>query len=244
MFSKAGAGWLWGDLLAVDPPEDLAVDTALVTHHHPRHAAGAMRARRAVMNPLEHGMLADPARARRYAQLVYMRAGAPGDPPSPPQLPQAAAVHRFTAGWVDLGEASVRAIPCGAHTWGHTCYAVEAAVFVGDLDAWIVSVDSLLRAISMLRSMAGYTAYPAHGPPRPAAEYAEELSTSLRRLAKAYVECVGERTPYRMALCARGQGPTMRLAEEGLAFAKYLADMGVVRLVAGPPYVVVRQRAR
>lgn len=241
MFSKAGVGWLWGDLLAVDPPEDLAVDTALVTHHHPRHAAGAVKARRAIMNPLEHGMLADPARAMRYLQVVYRRAGAPGVPP-PPYSPRiSAAVHRFTAGWADLGEASVRAIPCGSHTWGHTCYAVEGAVFVGDIDAWIVSVDSLYRAISMLRSMAGYTVYPAHGPPRPAVEYAEELASSLKRLTKAYVECLDERTPYRMALCARGTGPVLRLAEEGLAFAKHLVDTGLVKLAGGSPYVLVKR---
>ena len=79
MFSRAGVGWVYEGFFGVDVPEDVDVDVVLVTHHHERHVAGARRARRVVINPIEYGMATDLERALRYAEVVLRRAGAPRD---------------------------------------------------------------------------------------------------------------------------------------------------------------------
>nr|WP_245521995.1 MBL fold metallo-hydrolase [Pyrobaculum neutrophilum] len=239
VFSRSGVGWIYEGFFGVDVAEDAGVDVVLVTHHHPRHVAGARRAKMVVMNPIEYSMASDPARAARYARVVMRRAGAPSvENPEVQAGPFRGAVYRFTAGWVDLGDISVRVIPCGSHTWGHTCFGVEKAVFVGDLDSWIVSVDTFIRVVASLRGLRGYTAYTGGGERKPLEEFLEELERSFKRLLGRYLECVGEKTPYGIALCARGGGDPLRLSEEGLAFVKYLAENGHVKIVNTAPYVV------
>jgi putative RNA 2'-phosphotransferase len=44
-------------------PEDVEVDVILVMHHHEGHVAGARRAKRVVINPIEYGIAADLERA-------------------------------------------------------------------------------------------------------------------------------------------------------------------------------------
>jgi glyoxylase-like metal-dependent hydrolase (beta-lactamase superfamily II) len=239
VFSRAGVGWVYEGFFGVDVPEDVEVDVVLVTHHHERHVAGARRARRVVINPIEYGMAADLERALRYAEVVLRRAGAPRDAKTRVSTaPFRGAVYKFTAGWVDLGDLSVRVIPCGSHTWGHTCFGVENVVFVGDLDSWIVSVHTFINVVATLRRMRGYVAYTGNGERVSMEEYVESLMAKFKKLAERYVECVGEKTPYRIALCARGSGDVLRLSEEGIAFVKYLAEGGHVKIVSSSPYVV------
>ena len=76
------------------------------------------------------------------------------------------------------------------------------------------------------------------GESAPVEEFAARLEGRFRKLLAAYQECVGERTPYKIALCARGGGDVLRLSEEGLAFVKYLADLGHVKILNSTPYVV------
>ncbi len=237
VFSRAGVGWVYEGFFAVDAPEDVDVGVVLVTHHHERHVAGARRARVVVMNPLEYSMAADLERALRYAEVVLRRAGAAGRP-SVSVGPFRGSVYKFTAGWVDLGDVSVRVIPCGSHTWGHTCFGVENAVFVGDLGGWIVSVGAFLRVLASMKGLRGYVAYTGEGERVPLEEYVQRLEGDFKRLLRRYVECLGERTPYRIALCARGGGDVLRLSEEGLAFVKYLAESGYAKIVSSSPYVV------
>lgn len=227
---RAGASWLIGEV-SVDLSEAIDVRYVLLTHHHLGHAAGLLKSspKAVVANPFEVGMLADAVRFERYASTVLRRASAPAHRARALRIN--ARFARMTAGWVDLDEFSAQVLPCGSHTWGHTCYRTEEGIFVGDLGGWIVSVDSLRRALALLRSLGSTTAYPAHEPPAPAREYAERLEGKLKALLKAYVECASEKTPYGMAACARGDGDVLRLAEEGIAFAKYLAEMGLAKLV-------------
>ena len=239
VFSRVGVGWVYEGFFGVDVPEGVEADVVLVTHHHERHVAGAREARRVVMNPLEYGMATDLERALKYAETVLRRAGAPRD--AKPRVsvgPFKGSVYRFTAGWVDLGDLSVRVIPCGSHTWGHTCFGVENAIFVGDLDSWIVSVHTFINVVASLKGLKGYVAYTGNGERVPMEEYAESLAFRFKRLAERYLECVGEKTPYRIALCARGPGDVLRLSEEGIAFVKYLAEGGHVKIVNSSPYVV------
>jgi glyoxylase-like metal-dependent hydrolase (beta-lactamase superfamily II) len=239
VFSRAGVGWVYEGFFGVDVPEDVEVGVVLVTHHHERHVAGARRARRVVINPIEYGMATDLERALRYAEVVLRRAGAPRDAKTRVSAaPFKGAVYKFTAGWVDLGDLSVRVITCGSHTWGHTCFGVENVIFVGDLDSWIVSVHTFINVVAALRGMRGYVAYTGNGERVPMEEYVESLMAKFKKLAERYVECVGEKTPYRIALCARGSGDVLRLSEEGLAFVKYLAEGGHVKIVSSSPYVV------
>jgi glyoxylase-like metal-dependent hydrolase (beta-lactamase superfamily II) len=234
---RVGASWVLGDI-AVDASEPLDVRYVLLTHHHKSHVAGlpATSAKAVVANPFEAGLLSDEARARSYVAAVLRRAGFAGDVAiDVPRL--GVRFEKISAGWIDLDEASAQVIPCGSHTWGHTCYLFEEGVFVGDLGGWVVSVSSLIRAIQVLRTLGNKPAYPAHDAPTTAAEYAERLSSTVRGLLRAYRQCVRERTPYRMALCARGDGDPLRLSEEGIAFLKYLAEVGEVKiLVRGGRY--------
>ncbi len=228
--SRAGASWILGDV-SVDLSEPVDVKYVLLTHHHVGHISGLSRSspRAVVANPFEAAMLTDEARFRGYVAAVFRRAGAPLK-----DVPAARAGVRFAriaAGWVDLDEFSAQVLPCGSHTWGHTCFKIDEGVFVGDVGGWIVSVDSLRRAIALLRSLGDATVYPAHEPPTTAAQYAEILEGRLRRLLRAYEECSSEGVPYAMALCARGEGDALRLAEEGIAFAKYLAEIGLAKLI-------------
>lgn len=241
MFSRAGVGWVYEGFFGVDVPEEVEVGVVLVTHHHPRHVAGARRARMVVMNPIEYSMASDFERAFRYAQLVLKRAGAPHQVPKVEVGPFRGRVYKFTAGWVDLGDLSVRVVPCGSHTWGHTCFAVDNAIFVGDLHSWIVSVNAFLNVLSTLRGLRGHVVYTGEGERKTVEEYAAELEAGFKKLVKAYVECVGEKTPYSIALCARGEGDGLHLAEEGLAFVKYLAETGHVVLAGGSPVTVRRK---
>ena len=239
VFSRAGVGWLYEGFFGVDVPEDVEVEVVLVTHHHERHVAGARRARVVVINPLEFGMASDLERAVRYAEVVLKRAGAPrGARPRVSAGPFRGSVYKFTAGWVDLGDASVRVIPCGSHTWGHTCFGFENALFVGDLGGWLVSVHAFQNVLSSLKGLRGYVVYTGEGESAPVEEFAARLEGRFRKLLAAYQECVGERTPYKIALCARGGGDVLRLSEEGLAFVKYLADLGHVKILNSTPYVV------
>lgn len=41
--------------------------------------------------------------------------------------------------------------------------------------------------------------------------------------------------PYEIARCVRGDGDVLRLSEEGIAFVKYLAENGYVKIVASSP---------
>jgi len=81
-------------------------------------------------------------------------------------------------------------------------------------------------------------AYTGNGERVPMEEYAESLAFRFKKLAERYLECVGEKTPYRIALCARESGDVLRLSEEGIAFVKYLAEGGHVKIVNSSPYVV------
>jgi len=239
VFSRVGVGWVYEGFFGVDVPEEAGVDVVLVTHHHERHVAGARRARRVVINPLEYGMATDLDRALRYAEVVLRRAGAPkGFKPRISVGPFKGAVYKFTAGWVDLGDISVRVIPCGSHTWGHTCFGVENVIFVGDLDSWIVSVHTFINVLASLKGLRGYVAYTGNGERIPVEEYVETLEAKFKKLAMRYMECVEEKTPYRIATCARGPGDVLRLSEEGIAFVKYLAEGGYVKIVSSSPYVV------
>ena len=241
MFSRVGTGWVYEGYFGVDTPEEAGASTVLVTHHHERHVAGARRAKLVVINPLEYGMASDLGRALRYAEVVLKRAGAPRDyRPKISAGPFAGRVHTFTAGWVDLGDLSVRVIPCGSHTWGHTCYGAGNVIFTGDLDGWIVSVPTFINVVSSLKGLKGYVAYTGGGERVEAEEFAAALEGKFRKLLRAYMECVGEGTPYRIALCARGGGDVLRLSEEGLAFVKYLAEGGYVKITNSTPYVVKR----
>lgn len=227
---RAGASWLIGEI-SVDLSDAADVRYVLLTHHHLGHVAGLLRSspRAVVANPFEASMLTDGARFQSYASTVLRRASAPARHAQTLRIN--ARFARIAAGWVDLDEFSAQVVPCGSHTWGHTCYRTEEGIFVGDLGGWIVSVSSLRRAIAFLRALGGITAYPAHEPPMPASEYAERLEGKLKALLRAYIECASEKTPYGMAACARGGGDALRLSEEGIAFAKYLAEVGLARLV-------------
>lgn len=239
MFLRSGVGWVYDGFFGVDVSEDVDVDVVLVTHHHERHVAGARRAKRVVINQLEYSMATNLERAVRYVEVVLRRAGAPrGVRPRVSVGPFRGVVYRFTAGWVDLGDLSVRVIPCGSHTWGHTCFGVENAVFVGDLDGWIVSVNTLINVLSSLRGLRGYVAYTGEGERVPLEEFVARVESRFKKLLAAYVECLGEKTPYEIARCARGEGDVLRLSEEGLAFVKYLAESGYLKIVASMPYVV------
>jgi len=228
--SRVGASWLIGGV-SVDVSEPVHVKYVLLTHHHAGHISGLdkISPQAVVANPFEVAMLTDGARFRGYVAAVLRRAGAP-----PREVQAAGARARFArmaAGWVDLDEFSAQVLPCGSHTWGHTCFKTEEGIFVGDVGGWVVSVGSLRHVIALLRSLGGLAAYPAHEPPTTAAQYAEILEGRLRSLLRAYGECSSEGVPYAMALCARGEGDPLRLAEEGIAFAKYLAELGLARLV-------------
>ncbi len=239
MFSRVGVGWLYNGFFGVDIPEGLDVDVALVTHHHERHIRGALKAARVVINPIEYSFATEFERVSRYIDVVFKRAGAPtSGKPKPTVYKFSGSVYKFTAGWIDLGEMSMRVVPCGSHTWGHTCFISENAVFTGDVDKWIVSVSSLLNVISMLRELRGGVVYTGDGERLAADEYAASLESNFRKLAKSYMECLSEKTPYRIALCARGGGDVLRLSEEGLAFVKYLAEVGHVKIVTSSPYTV------
>ncbi|MCX8137351.1 MBL fold metallo-hydrolase [Pyrobaculum aerophilum] len=239
MFSKAGVGWVYEGFFGVDVPEDVDVQIVLVTHYHERHIAGARWAKKVIINPIEYSMATDLQRALRYSEVVLRRAGAPKDvKPAVVAAPFRGSVYKFTAGWVDLGDLSVRVLPCGSHTWGHTCYGVENAIFVGDLDSWIVSVGVFINVLSSLRGLKGYVVYTGHGGREPVEEFVERISSSFKKLTEKYVECLGEKVPYRIALCARGGGDVLRLSEEGIAFVKYLAENGYAKIVNTFPYTV------
>lgn len=239
MFSRAGVGWACDGFFGVDTPEDVNIDIVLVTHHHERHVSGARKAKIVIINPIEYGMAADAHRATRYAEVVLKRAGAPRDyKPFVSTAPFNGTVYKFTAGWVDLGDLSVRVIPCGSHTWGHTCYSIDNVIFVGDLDSWIVSVNTFIRVLASLRKLRDYIAYTGRGERKPLEEYIDILNTTFKRLVKRYVECLGEKTPYKIALCARGGGDPLRLSEEGIAFVKYLVENGLAKLINSLPYTV------
>lgn len=239
MFSRAGVGWVLEGVFGVDTPEEVEVGVVLVTHHHWRHVAGARLASKVVINPIEYSLATDFEKLTRYADVVLRRAGAPKEVrPALSVVPFRGAVYRFTAGWVDLGDVSVRVIPCGSHTWGHTCYGVENAIFTGDLGGWIVSVGTFLNVVSSLKGLRGYIAYTGEGEKVPVEEYVKRLEAEFRKLVDRYVQCLGEKTPYRIALCARGGGDVLRLSEEGIAFVKYLADNGYVKITNSSPYIV------
>lgn len=233
-----GAGWIYRGFFGVDVPEDVDIDVVLVTHHHMRHVAGAQRAKRVVINPIEYGMATDLERALRHAEIVLKRAGAPREKkPHISVLKFGGSVYRFTAGWVDLGDLSIRVFPCGSHTWGHTCFGVENTIFTGDLDSWIVSVSTFINVLYSLKGLRGYVAYTGGGERVQVEEYVATLESRFKKLLKTYVECIGEKTPYHIALCARGGGDVLRLSEEGIAFVKYLAENGYVKIVNTSPYI-------
>lgn len=243
MFSKSGVGWVYDGFFGVDVSEDAEVDIVLVTHHHRRHVAGARKAKKVVINQIEYGMATDYNRALRYTELMLKRAGAPKDAKVNISVgPFSGVVYRFTAGWVDLGDLSVRVIPCGSHTWGHTCYGLENVIFVGDLDSWIVSVNTLINVMSSFKSLKNYMAYTSRGERIELSEYISKVEYKFKKLLAAYIECIGEKTPYEIARCVRGDGDVLRLSEEGIAFVKYLAENGYVKIVASSPYLVKPSR--
>ncbi|MEL9990679.1 MAG: MBL fold metallo-hydrolase [Thermoproteus sp.] len=228
--SRVGASWLVGRV-SIDASEPLDVLYVLLTHHHPAHTAGLSKSapRAVIANPFEAGMLIDGNRFRSYVRAVFKRAGAPDREVQQPKA--AGRFARIAAGWVDLEEFSAQVLPCGSHSWGHTCFKLEEGIFVGDLGGWVANVDALRRSIALLRSLGNTPVYPSHDPVTTAAEYAEALEGKLRGLLRAYGECLREGVPYAMALCVHGGGDTLRLAEEGIAFAKYLAEVGLARLI-------------
>ncbi|CCC82559.1 MBL fold metallo-hydrolase [Thermoproteus tenax] len=227
---RVGASWLLGSV-AVDLSEPLDVKYVVLTHHHYTHTAGLFlsRPRAVIANPFEVGMLTNSVRFTEYIKAVVKRAGAPTVEPAPRPVP--GRFYSIAAGWLDLEEASAQVVPCGSHTWGHTCYRFETGIFVGDIGGWIVSVNALRRVMALLRALGDVAVYPSHEPETTAAQYASQLERRLNKLTKAYAECLDEDTPYSMALCARGQGDVLRLAEEGVAFAKYFAEAGLARIV-------------
>jgi len=160
-------------------------DYIFLTHHHVNHAGGLPALVKAfkpivIVNPTEYSFMTDKHRARKYIEAVLRRGGVGRNSRLIGRIAkeyllilkkeELGRVYSLVKGNIDTMYVDVGVIPCGGHTWGHTCYAIEDMVFIGDslTKSRILSISSYISlesTLSLLKTIRANAFYPGHGGP-------------------------------------------------------------------------------